>query len=257
MPRPAHAAAPVDLAGASARPAGIALYLDVDGTLLHIAETPDAVTVGRETIELLLRAHAALGGALALITGRTIADVDRIFAPLALAVAGQHGFERRDAAGIVHRHARHVPGLVEVRSELDAFAAAHPGVLIEDKGLTLALHYRLAPRAGPAVVALAERIAAGSAASLVIQLGKMVVELRPAGRDKGTAIAEFMDEAPFRGRTPVFLGDDLTDEHGFGIVNGLGGLSVKVGDGPTAARLRLAGVDEVRRWLARLGAPDG
>ena len=258
MPRPpAGASGPVELARAFARPGEIALYLDVDGTLLHIAATPDAVAIERPTIELLLQAHAATGGALALITGRTIADVDRMFAPLALAVAGQHGFERRDAAGGLHRHARHVPGLAEVRAELDAFAAAHPGVLIEDKGLTLALHYRLAPQAGPAAAALAARIAARSADALAIQLGKMVVELRPAGRDKGTAIAEFMDEAPFRGRTPVFLGDDLTDEHGFAIVNGLGGLSVKVGDGPTAARTRLAGVDEVRRWLARLGTPEG
>jgi len=155
MPRPpAGASGPVELARAFARPGEIALYLDVDGTLLHIAETPDAVTIERSTIELLLRAHAALGGALALITGRAIADVDRIFAPLALADAGQHGFERRDAAGTVHRHARHVPGLTEVRAELDAFAAAHAGVLIEDKGLTLAVHYRLAPQAGPAAAAL-------------------------------------------------------------------------------------------------------
>jgi trehalose 6-phosphate phosphatase len=127
-------------------------------------------------------------------------------------------------------------------------------VLIEDKALTLAAHYRLAPDAGPALGALAERLAAESEGVLALQRGKMVVELRPAGKDKGTAIAEFLDEVPFRDRTPVFLGDDLTDEYGFSIVNGRGGLSVKVGDGTTEATARLPDVDAVRAWLERLVA---
>lgn len=249
-----HAGAFADLVGTSVEPACIALFLDVDGTLLHIADTPDAVTIERATVELLRRAHAATAGALALITGRRIADVDRMFAPLALPVAGQHGSERRDAAGAVHRQAQAAPELGEVRAQLDAFAASHPGVLVEDKGLTVAIHYRLAAHAEAAVTALAERLAARPGGTLAIQRGKMVVELRQAGKDKGTAIAEFMDEVPFRGRTPVFLGDDLTDEYGFGIVNGLGGLAIKVGDGPTEARARLPGVDAVRGWLERLVA---
>jgi trehalose 6-phosphate phosphatase len=139
-----------------------------------------------------------------------------------------------------------------VRARLEAFAAGHPGVLIEDKALTLAAHYRLAPAAGSTLGALVERLAADSGGALAIQRGKMVFELRPAGKDKGTAIAEFLDEAPFRGRTPVFLGDDLTDEYGFSIVNGRGGVSVKVGDGPTEAAARLPDVDAVRAWLERL-----
>lgn len=245
-------AALADLGRTFAAPADVALFLDVDGTLLDIADTPDAVTIEHATVDLLARAYAATGGALALITGRSIADADRLFAPLALPVAGQHGVERRDAAGAVHRHAHTAPEIAGVRAELDAFAAAHPGVLIEDKGLTLAIHYRLAPRAAAAVAALAERLVARPGGALAIQRGKMVVELRPAGKDKGTAIAEFMHEAPFRGRTPVFLGDDLTDEYGFSIVNGLGGLTVKVGDGSTEARTRLADVDAVRAWLERL-----
>jgi len=258
MARPAaRAAAAAELRRALAHPREIALFLDVDGTLLHIAATPAAVTIGHATIELLQRAHAATEGALALITGRAVADVDRLFAPLALPVAGQHGLERRDAAGAVHRHAHPAPELGAVRDELDRFAAAHPGVIVEDKGLTLALHYRLAPRAGPAAAALAERLAATSGGALALQRGKMVIELRPAGRDKGTAIAEFMAEDPFRDRTPVFLGDDLTDEYGFGVVNGRGGLSVKVGDGPTEAKLRLADVDAVREALARLAGVAG
>lgn len=254
MPRSAAGrAVPAELARAFASPAEIALFLDVDGTLLHIADTPDAVAIERTTIELLARARAATGGALALITGRSIADADRLFAPLALPVAGQHGFERRDAAGALHRHADTTAEIAALRPEVDAFAADRPGVLVEDKGLTLALHYRLAPDAERALATLAERLVARPGSALAIQPGKMVIELRPAGKDKGTAIAEFMDEAPFRGRIPVFLGDDVTDEFGFSTVNGLGGISVKVGHGPTEARLRLAGVDAVRRSLAHLG----
>jgi len=243
-----------DLAHAFADPAGVALFLDVDGTLLHFADTPDAVTIERATVELLRRACAATGGALALITGRPIADVDRLFAPLALPAAGQHGFERRDAAGAWHRHAPRPPELAAVRADLDAFVAAHPGVLIEDKGLTVAVHYRRAAGAAAAVTALAERLVGRAGGALAIQHGKMVVELQPAGRDKGTAIAEFMSEAPFRGSTPVFIGDDLTDEYGFSIVNGLGGVTVKVGDGATEARARLPDVDAVRLWLERLAS---
>ncbi|HSD54094.1 MAG TPA: trehalose-phosphatase [Burkholderiales bacterium] len=235
----------------------IALFLDVDGTLLHIADTPDSVTIERDTLQLVGRAHRATGGAVALITGRRIADVDRLFAPLALPVAGQHGFERRGAGGGVQRHAQPAPQLAAVHAELEAFAAHHPGVLIEDKELTIAAHYRLAASAEQPLTALAQRLVAASGGALAIQRGKMVIELRPAGRDKGTAIAEFMDEAPFRGRTPVFLGDDLTDEYGFSIVNGLGGISVKVGDGPTEARARLPDVDAVRAWLERLVAAAG
>jgi trehalose 6-phosphate phosphatase len=254
---PPRRAAEVDPARVIPAPREIALFLDVDGTLLHIADTPDAVTIDRATVDLLARAHHATGGATALITGRRIADADRLFAPLALPVAGQHGFERRDAAGVLHRHAQPLPQLAAARTRLEAYASGHPGVLIEDKEITLAAHYRLAPAAGPALGVLAQRLAADSDGALAIQRGKMVFELRPAGRDTGTAIAEFLDEAPFRGRTPVFLGDDLTDEYGFSIVNGRGGVSVKVGDGPTEATMRLPDVDAVRAWLERLAAATG
>lgn len=238
-------------------PREIALFLDVDGTLLHLAHTPDAVSIDRGILALVERIHRATGGATALITGRRIADVDRLFAPLHLPVAGQHGFERRDAAGALHRHAQPRPELAAARARLEAFAAGQPGVLIEDKELTLAAHFRLAPAAGAALGALAERLVAESGGAFALQRGKMVFELRPAGKDKGTAIAEFLDEAPFRGRTPVFLGDDLTDEYGFSIVNGRGGVSVKVGDGPTEANARLPDVEAVRDWLARLAATAG
>jgi trehalose 6-phosphate phosphatase len=254
MPAATARDAPVELARIARAPLEMALFLDVDGTLLHIAATPDAVTIERTTLDLLGRVHRATGGGLALITGRPIGDIDRLFAPLALLVAGQHGFERRDAAGAVHRHARPAPQLAATRARLAAFGHEHPGVLIEDKGLTLAVHYRLAPQAEPKLAALAAALAAESGGTLAVQRGKMVFELLPAGRDKGTAIAEFMDEAPFRGRMPVFLGDDVTDEYGFSIVNGLGGVSVKVGDGPSEARLRMPDVSAVREWLGQVAA---
>jgi trehalose 6-phosphate phosphatase len=245
----ALAPAAVDLARIARAPRELALFLDVDGTLLYIADRPDAVTIERETVELLARVHRATGGGLALISGRRIADIDRMFAPLALLAAGQHGFERRDVRGALHRHAEPTPLLATCREQLAAFARGHPGVLIEDKGLTLAAHYRLAPQAEAPLAKLVEKLAADGGGALAIQRGKMVLELRPAGKDKGTAIAEYMAEAPFRGRTPVFVGDDLTDEYGFSIVNGLGGYSVKVGDGATEARHRLPDVAAVRDWL--------
>jgi trehalose 6-phosphate phosphatase len=252
MQPPSARDAPADLGRVAGSPHAIAVFLDVDGTLLHIAETPDAVTIERETVELLGRVYRATGGGLALITGRPIGDIDRLFAPLTLPVAGQHGFERRDAAGAVRQHVRPATPLATSRTRLAAFAGEHPGVLIEDKGLTLAVHYRLAPQAEPKLAALAAALAAESGGALAVQRGKMVFELLPAGRDKGTAIAEFMREAPFRGRTPVFVGDDVTDEYGFSIVNGMGGLSVKVGAGSTEARMRVSGVDAVRAWLGQL-----
>lgn len=226
-----------------------AFFLDVDGTLLGIAATPDKVTVDPGVLSLLSRLRDACGGALALISGRGIAVLDRLFAPLRLAAAGQHGAERRDAEGRVHTHPVHVRGLGEIRAAAGAFAARHPGLVLEDKGLSLAVHFRQSPAAEPALRALLAGMVAERSGEIALQPGKMVLEVKPAGRDKGTAITEFMREPPFRGRLPVFIGDDVTDEFGFAVVNGLGGLPVKVGPGETCARLRLDGVEAVRGWL--------
>jgi trehalose 6-phosphate phosphatase len=230
----------------------IAVFLDLDGTLLEIAPTPDAVHVGLETLALLERSRLALGGALALITGRAIDDVDALLAPLALPIAGQHGFERRDADGRRHAYARRPPRLDAARDALTAFADRHPGVLIEDKGCTLAAHYRLVPDAGASLRLAVEREVAAAGGTLALHHSKMAFEVRPAGRDKGVAIAEFLAEPPFAGRRPVFIGDDATDEHGFAVVNDRGGRSVKVGAGATVAHWRLPDVGAVREWLARL-----
>lgn len=230
-------------------PAASAFFLDVDGTLLAIATTPASVTVDPGLPRLLARLQSATGGALALISGRAIAALDRLFAPLRLPAAGQHGAERRDADGAIHAHAIHASGLGEARAAARAFSGSHPGVLVEDKGLSLAVHFRQAPGAEAALRTLLEGVVAGSGGELALQPGKMVFEIKPAGRDKGSAIAEFMAEPPFRGRVPVFIGDDVTDEYGFAMVNDLGGLSVKVGDGASCAGARLPGVGEVRDWL--------
>ncbi|HKI64832.1 MAG TPA: trehalose-phosphatase [Burkholderiales bacterium] len=227
-----------------------AFFLDIDGTLLEHADTPDAVRVDGAMRSLLSDLRAGAGGALALISGRAAADVDRLFAPLVLPVAGQHGAERRDGAGRMHRHEFPEAPVRRAAKRLGAFAAARPGLLLEDKGRSLALHYRLAPQLAHEARALVDEVVAGLGEGFELQRGKMVLEIRPGGRDKGSAIGEFMAEPPFRGRTPVFIGDDLTDEFGFGVVNGMGGISVKVGEGPSQARWRIADAAAVRAWLA-------
>jgi trehalose 6-phosphate phosphatase len=233
-------------------PATTALFLDIDGTLLEIAETPASVRVEPGTIELLGRLQERLGGAVALISGRPIADVDRLFAPLRLPIAGQHGIERRDGDGRFHRHDAPLIALDRLRDQIARFAAGMPGVLVEDKGLSIAVHYRRAPLQSSRIREFLEQALHHAADDLGLQAGKMVLEIKPTGRNKGTAIAEFMAEPPFSGRIPAFLGDDVTDEFGFEVVRGQGGYSIKVGDGETGAPWRLEGVAATRAWLERL-----
>ncbi len=243
-------AAPLDAAQSLPAPSpSWAFFLDVDGTLLELVERPDMVHVDAALVKLLGGLQQAAGGALALISGRSVADVDALFAPLELPVAGQHGIERRDAAGRTHEQAFAREPLRAAAARLRAFAAAHPGLLLEDKGHSLALHYRQAPQLAEDARAEAAAAAAGLGDEFELQAGKMVFELKPGGRDKGKVIEEFMQEAPFRGRAPVFVGDDLTDEYGFGVVNRMGGHAIKVGAGRSAARWRLADAQAVRAWL--------
>ncbi len=227
-----------------------AFFLDIDGTLLEYAARPHEVQVDAGLLELLDRLRAASGGAIALVSGRSVEDIDKLFAPLVLPAAGQHGTERRTAAGTVRRHAPPIERLGRAAADLVRLTAAHTGLVLENKGMTLALHYRLAP----ALRALAEREMRAAAAALgdafELQSGKFVIEIKPSGKDKGSAIAEFAAEAPFAGRRPVFIGDDLTDEPGFDLVNRMGGHSLKVGPGITRARWHLFDAAAVRRWLA-------
>lgn len=226
-----------------------AFFLDVDGTLLEYAARPQEVRVGGKLLALLGRLHTATGGAFALISGRSVADIDNLFAPLILPVAGQHGTERRAADGARHRHEPPLDNLGHAAADIIRLTAAHSGLVFENKGMALALHYRLAP----ALRALAERemraIAAALGDAFEMQTGKFVVEIKPSGKNKGSAIAEFMAEAPFAGRRPAFIGDDLTDEPGFEVINRLGGHSVKVGPGITRARWHLFDAAAVRHWL--------
>jgi trehalose 6-phosphate phosphatase len=228
-----------------------AMFLDVDGTLVDIESHPDEVRAAPQLRRSLADAARSLGGALALVSGRSIASVDRIFAPLCLPAAGLHGLERRDADGRVHYPAGYADRIAAARAELVDFVQSGPGLLLEDKGAALALHYRNAPDLEAACVAHMDRARHAAGADFHVQQGKMVLELKPSGQDKGTAIAAFMQEPPFAGRTPVFVGDDLTDEDGFRMVNSLGGLSIRVGPHPgSAASIVASGVADIRGWLA-------
>jgi trehalose 6-phosphate phosphatase len=226
-----------------------AFFLDIDGTLLDIEGHPDDVRIGRTELELVSGLHRATGGALALISGRPLAGIDVLFHPLKLPIAGQHGAERRDSSGKRHRHRFAVEALHAAATPVRRFVARNEGLVFEDKGASVALHYRLAPQLQAAAKAVMEEAAKSARGALEVQVGKMVYELKPTGVDKGSAIDEFMRDAPFAGRTPVFLGDDVTDEFGFRVINRLGGHSVKIGQGETAARWRLSDPAAAKAWL--------
>lgn len=227
-----------------------AFFLDVDGTLLEIADAPSAVRVDMPLLDLIGRLYRTTGGAVALISGRSISGLEDLLGALRLPIAGQHGLERRDAAGRLWIHAAPPGAKCAIKEALMPVLARHSGLLMEDKGLTLALHYRRAPHLAAYAHRLMARLMEEAGGGLEIQRGKRVVEVKPSGIDKGTAVAEYLQELPFRGRHPVFIGDDLNDEHGFAEVNRLDGTSIKVGGGASCARYRLAGVAAVRHWLA-------
>jgi trehalose 6-phosphate phosphatase len=231
-------------------PADPGFFLDIDGTLLDIAERPQLVRIDEDLGHLLATTRDATGGAVALISGRSVAEIDRLFGRNFCA-AGQHGAERRDAAGKMHQHRVPLAGLRKAHERLKRMVAEHPALVLEDKGMNLALHYRLAPELAATVHEVLRRLVEELGDDFELQSGKMVMEIKPSGKDKGTAIAEFLAEAPFRGRLPVFIGDDLTDEFGFELINRVGGCSVKVGEGSSAANWRLPNAHAVRAWLRR------
>src|SRR3954471_8631031 len=236
-----------------------ALFVDLDGTLLEIAPRPELVRVPDGLAALLTRLAEQRGGALAVISGRRIDDFDRYLQPWRGAAAGVHGAERRDAAGRIvasgdspeDRHA--AAALARLRPALRELERRLPGILVEDKGGTLAVHYRQVPDKEDEVRAAVESLLRPEAAALRLIDGKMVLELKPIHHDKGRAIAAFMAEKPFRGRVPVFVGDDTTDEDGFAEINRRGGVSVRVGppSATTAAIYGLPTVSAVLDWLRR------
>lgn len=230
-----------------------ALFLDFDGTLVELAEAPDAIAVPGELAGLLEALAARLEGRLAIVSGRALADLDRHVSCSAVAMSGSHGLELRLADG------RHLPverpsALDDARDEIARFAAAHEGLLVEEKPASVALHFRQAPERESEVAALVDRLAERT--GLIVQRGKMVAELRPAGADKGDALHALMREPAFAAARPWFVGDDLTDERAFAAAAELGGAGVLVGPPRgTAARYRLEGVAEVAAWLRQAAAP--
>lgn len=226
-----------------------AYFLDVDGTLINIADTPGDVLVDTTLLDLIASLHRASGGAVALVSGRMISDLQSRLGMPHLPLAGLHGLERRDSAGRLWIHAAPPAAKCAIKEALAPVLARHLGLLLEDKGLTLALHYRMAPQLAAYVHQIMGRLASSAGQGLELQRGKRVVEIKPAGVDKGTAVAEYLAEPPFRGRRAVFIGDDLNDEHGFAEVNKMDGISIKVGKGNSCARFRLPNVAAVRHWL--------
>jgi trehalose 6-phosphate phosphatase len=226
---------------------GVALFLDVDGTLAPIAPRPEDVGPDPRRTTLLGRLNQKLDGRLAVVSGRPLSEIDHILDSCVTPVAAVHGLVRRDARGLVDQAVAH-PGLPRARDRLAEFSGRDPGLLMEDKGVSLTLHYRLVPQLAREARALIEDIAAET--GLAYQPGDMVAELRTPGASKGDAIRTFMNEAPFIGATPIFLGDDLTDEHGFFAVRALGGYGVLVGpERRTTARYRMADVAAALDWL--------
>lgn len=228
-----------------------AFFFDLDGTLAEIKPHPDQVIIP-ESIRMALHQLAQQQeGALALISGRSMVELDGLAAPYHFPLAGVHGAERRDIKGQTHSVVLPSRLADEVETWLNEGMAALTGSEIENKGMAFALHYRQAPQHQQAIEQLAQDTVARFE-GLVLQPGKCVVEIKPAGINKGGAIKAFMQEVPFLGRQPVFVGDDLTDEAGFDAVNQAGGISVKVGQGNTHAQWRLANVAETHQWLLQL-----
>ena len=236
-------------------PSQTAFFLDVDGTLLDFKETPEEVVADTALRDLLQRLRDSAGGAVAFVSGRMVSDLDRIMAPLVYPAGGVHGADLRFADG--RREAFEGAAMAEVRAAAEGFVAEHDGLRFEDKGgTTFAIHFRRVPELGDEVARFLE--AAVSGHDLMVQGGKMVAEVKPKGCHKGVAIETLMRTPPFAGRIPFFIGDDLTDEHGFETVNAAGGISVKVGaaEETTVARHRVADVAAVRDLLNAI-CPSG
>jgi trehalose 6-phosphate phosphatase len=237
---------------ALAPPESSAFFFDVDGTLLELRRRPEEVVADEHLRGLLTRLQTAAGGAVALVSGRSLSDLDRIFDPLTLPAAGLHGADIRLPDG--SRRTARADLMNEVRPLVADFAASHDGIWLEDKGATLAIHFRERPELAGEVLAFLSQFQQGR--DLAVQEGKMVVELKSAAHDKGTAIKTLLAVQPFEGRRPVFIGDDLTDEHGFAEVQRSGGIAIRVGvpDVPTVARLHMPDPGYLRERLREMAA---
>ena len=230
----------------------VALFLDLDGTLAPIAARPQDVHPDPRRTSLLQRLAIRLDGRLGVVSGRTLADVDRILEGCVTTVAAVHGLVRRSPEGRLFQTEPH-PGLGRATAGFHTFAARDTGLIVEEKaGLSVALHFRQARGQTEAARGCARRLAAET--GLALQDGDMVAELRTPGPRKGDSVRTFMAKPPFAGAIPVFVGDDATDEDGFAAAQALGGVGVVVGQArETAARFRLADVEAALAWLEAAG----
>jgi trehalose 6-phosphate phosphatase len=228
--------------------ADCSLFLDFDGTLVELADTPEAVVVAPGLVDVLAALQKKLEGRLAIVTGRPIEQIDALLAPLKLAVAGVHGAERRGADGSLHYAP--APSMLAMQLCAQALVAEHPELRLEEKRGALALHYRQAPQL-EALVRQQMNKALEQCPGMVLLHGKMVLEVKPAGSTKGTALHDFMEEAPFIGHRPVFAGDDTTDEAGIAYAQQCGGMGLKIGAGPSVALQRLATPQALRAELTQ------
>lgn len=226
-----------------------AWFLDVDGTLIGATAVPSALAMSDAVKGLLDRLQHASGGALALVSGRSLDNLTRLTAPVTLAAAGLHGLERRQRDGSIVRLP--VPdGLADIRRRFVQAADRLPGVVMEDKQVALGLYYPHARHQAAAAMAVAQAVVLDHPDFALVE-GHCIVEIAPRGADKASAVAAFMAAAPFAGRRPVFVGDDLPDESAFAAVNGMDGISVRIGDGDSAARYGLADIAACLDWIAR------
>jgi trehalose 6-phosphate phosphatase len=233
-------------------PSETAFFFDFDGTLVELAPTPDGILVQPEAIELIASLRRLTQNAVAIVSGRGIDNIDSFLGIPDLPIAGLHGAERRDANGDTQRTGFNDDRLLRMEQVLAGVVNANPGMLLEIKGASLALHYRNAPERETVAREATTRLVADYPGSYVLQPGKMVYEIKPKDVDKGRALRAFLDEPPFAGRMPVFAGDDLTDEKGFAVVNEYNGVSIKVGGGDTIARTRVASVSALLAWLTSI-----
>lgn len=214
-----------------------AFFIDFDGTLVEIAERPHLVEVEPRVLDLLRALIRRLDGAVAVLTGRPIATVDDFLSPLRLPTGAEHGAVRRDFEGTVHRDFEGRESLTVVGEALERLVAQNEGLELERKESSVALHYRRRPELADLAKAAVGR-AVDDAPDLHVLDGKMVLEVKVEGLDKGLALEAFMAEDPFLGRVPVMIGDDVTDEYAFAAANKAGGISIKIGEGDTLAAYR-------------------
>ncbi|HME39656.1 MAG TPA: trehalose-phosphatase [Steroidobacteraceae bacterium] len=229
------------------------LFLDVDGTLIELTDSPLETFADAELKTLLGEVAERLGGAVALVSGRSIEYLDALFAPLRLPAAGLHGVERRKASGAMHGASFIDTQLNQARDAVKALVEAHPGTSLEDRGRTLTVHFRMAPQAEAAVHQSLIAITKPLGTNYHIQEGNMMLEIKPRGFTKAAAVKAFIKEPPFSGRKPVFVGDDLADQDGLRYVEDQGGISIAVGE-RVRGQFRLENAAAVRGWLKGIAA---